>query len=140
MLCFHTTPPVGLWLRDHAVSPTDTVFLEPFGYIGFFSNLKIQGFPGQTSPELVAARRRLSCFDRLECEAALISDLKPEWLVLRPNDVTAVQQDSPEILATGYTLEKTFDVSSKLAAYTFLPGRPWLTFDQTFLVYRRQPA
>ena len=31
------TEQIGLFLRDHAASPRDTVFLEPLGYIGFFS-------------------------------------------------------------------------------------------------------
>jgi len=33
--------PIGLWLRAHAASPRDTVLLEPLGYIGYFSGLKI---------------------------------------------------------------------------------------------------
>lgn len=131
---------IGLWLHDHAVSSKDTVFLEPSGYIGFFSNMKLHGFPGQMSPELVAARRATSCFGRLECEATLISVLKPEWLVLRPNDAAAIREDSPQMLDNLYTLEKTFDVSDELASYTFLPGRQWLTFDQLFLVYKRQDS
>ena len=38
--------PIGLWLRAHAASPQDTVFLEPLGYIGYFSGLKMLDHPG----------------------------------------------------------------------------------------------
>ena len=31
---------IGLYLKEQASSPHDTVFLEPLGYIGFYSNLK----------------------------------------------------------------------------------------------------
>jgi hypothetical protein len=134
---------IGLWLHDHASSSQDRVFLEPLGYIGFYSNLRMYGFPGQSSPELVAARRALSCLawnGTGECYAALIAYLKPEWLVLRPVESKMVNMDDPRLLGQVYTLEKTFDVSSELASYSFLPGRGWLQFDQTFLVYKRALA
>ena len=51
--------PIGLWLRAHAASPRDTVLLEPLGYIGYFSGLKMYDFPGLCSKEMVAVRRRL---------------------------------------------------------------------------------
>jgi hypothetical protein len=130
---------VGLWLHDHASSPHDRVFLEPLGYIGFYSNLRMYGFPGQSSPELVVARHAVSCMQwAYKCYAPLIIYLKPEWVVLRPREVVAVQQDNPNLLQKVYSLVKTFDVSSELASYRFLPGREWLQVDQTFLVYRRR--
>jgi hypothetical protein len=131
---------IGFWLHDHASSSQDRVFLEPLGYIGFYSNLRMYGFPGQSSPELVAARRALSCLGFTECYAALINYLKPEWLVLRPLESKMVNMDDPRLLGQVYTLEKTFDVSSELASYSFLPGRAWLQIDQTFMVYKRSLA
>jgi hypothetical protein len=46
--------------------------------------------------------------------------------------------DDPTLLARVYTLDNTFDVSSELASYIFLPGRSWLQFDQTFLIFKRK--
>jgi hypothetical protein len=129
---------IGLWLHNHASSSRDRVFLEPLGYIGFFSNLKMYGFPGQPSPELVAARRALSCTGGWECFAALISFLNPEWLVLRPYEADTIRTDNPTLLTRVYALAKTFDVSSELASYKFLPGRNWLQYDQTFLIFKRK--
>ena len=37
---------IGLWLRQNADAKSDTVFLEPLGYIGFFSQLKMLDWPG----------------------------------------------------------------------------------------------
>jgi hypothetical protein len=131
--------PLGLWLHDHASSPRDRVFLEPLGYIGFYSNLRMYGFPGQSSPELVAARHAVSCVEwAYKCFAPLITYLKPEWVVLRPQEAAVVQRDNPNLLEKVYSLVKTYDVSAELASFWFLPGRGLLRFDQTFLVYRRR--
>ena len=47
---------IGRWLRANA-APGDRVYLEPLGYIGYFSGLKMLDWPGLASPEVVAARR-----------------------------------------------------------------------------------
>ena len=73
---------IGLWLKDHA-TPNDTVFLEPLGYIGFYSQLKMLDFPGLSSQEVLSARKKLQT-DRY---AKLINELRPNWLVLRPREV-----------------------------------------------------
>ena len=39
-----TRAKVGTWLREHS-QPGDTVFLEPLGYIGYFSGLRMHDFP-----------------------------------------------------------------------------------------------
>ena len=41
---------IGYWLKANARSPQDTVYLEPLGYIGFFSQLKMYDFLGLASP------------------------------------------------------------------------------------------
>src|SRR5213075_2971093 len=45
---------IGEWLRAHA-TPGDRVFLEPLGYIGYYSRLKAYDYPGLTSREVVTA-------------------------------------------------------------------------------------
>src|SRR5262249_25684700 len=40
---------VGEWLAAHARSGRDTVLVEPLGYIGYFSNLKMYDYPGLSS-------------------------------------------------------------------------------------------
>jgi len=123
---------VGLWLRQNATSKADTVFLEPLGYIGFFSQLKMLDFPGICSPEVVAVRKKYG----RNTWSVLISELKPEWLVLRPKEISTIQQNDPKLLTQYYKLIRTFDASDRLKKYRWLPGRNYLEYDQTFHVFR----
>jgi hypothetical protein len=125
---------VGRWLRENATSPTDSVFLEPLGYIGYFSGMKTYDFPGLSSPEVVAIRRR---YGGRAHWSTLIGELQPTWIVLRPPEVAQVQAVDAELLRGRYHLAKTFDVSPRIAAVRWLPGRAYLNNDAVFLVYRR---
>lgn len=124
---------VGLWLAAHASSKADTVFLEPLGYIGFYSQLKMRDYPGLCSPEVVAARKKLES----NRAAGLIRELKPVWLVLRAAEAARIGKNSPELLTREYALLKTFDVADRISSYSWLPGRGYLISDQTFLIFRR---
>ena len=108
------------------------MFLEPLGYIGFYSNLKMLDYPGLASPEVVAARRAGH-----RTYAQVVAHLRPEWLVLRPDQVETMQREVPQLLAENYRLARTFDVRPAVDALTFLPGRPYLEFDALFFVFRR---
>jgi hypothetical protein len=124
---------IGLWLRQNASSKSDTVFLEPLGYIGFFSQLKMLDWPGLCAPEVVAAEKRL----HTRTLTPLILELRPEWLVLRWERVAQVQRSHPLLLTQLYSAVKVFDVSERIAAYHWLPGREYLAYDQTFVVFKR---
>src|SRR5208337_1567658 len=54
-----TRKQIGLWLKQQASAPADRVFLEPLGYIGFFSQLKMLDTPGLCALEVVAAEKKL---------------------------------------------------------------------------------
>jgi len=125
--------PIGLWLKANARSPLDSVFLEPLGYIGFFSGLKMYDFPGLSSPEVVAARHRLGT----DLWAPLIRDLTPDWLVLRPGEVSRIRELDPDLLRDDYEIARVFDVRPALAAAAPLPGMPYLRYDSVFVVFRR---
>ncbi len=125
---------IGLWLKQNAASSSDTVFLEPLGYIGYFSKLKMLDFPGMSSPEVVAARRKVGS----DNAAGIIRVLQPDWLVLRPFEIQSISQSDSAVLAQLYYQARIFDVSNRVRAYAWLPGRPYLQHDQTFIVYRRK--
>jgi hypothetical protein len=125
---------IGLWLKEHAASRKDTVFLECLGYIGFYSQLKMLDFPGLSSPEVVAVRRRLNTNEF----APLITALQPDWLVLRPVEIDVIMESSPALLTTEYRMVKSFDVSDRINAHRLILGRPYLQNDQTFVVFRNQ--
>src|SRR5262249_48089713 len=49
---------IGKWLKENARA-TDSVYLEPLGYVGYFSGLHMDDFPGLVSPKVVGIRRQL---------------------------------------------------------------------------------
>jgi hypothetical protein len=126
--------PIGLWLRDHARTPHDTVMLEPLGYIGYYSGLKMFDYPGLASQEMVDARKRLGPFR----ENLVYLQLKPDWLVLRPNESRHGFYVEVNGLRKDYDLVKIFDATDKINAVRWLPGKPYLQYDQTFEVYHRK--
>lgn len=129
---------IGRWLRAEA-REGDTVFLECVGYIGYFSGLKMLDFPGLTSSEVVAARRRLQS----DSYGRLIVELKPDWLVLRSTEVEEVERDVPGLLrgadsGNAYEQVRVFDRTEEVRAVRELPGRLYLEMDHRFEVYRRR--
>lgn len=123
---------LGLWLKEHA-TPGDRVYLEPLGYIGYYSGLKMLDFPGLASPEVVAARRSGS-----HTHVEIIALLRPEWLVLRPDQVETIGQSSPQLLGKTYRLTRTFDARPTINAIRYLPGRGYLQFDAVYHVFERR--
>ncbi len=126
--------PIGLWLRQHAHSPQDTVLLEPLGYISYFSGLKMLDYPGLSSRAVVDVRRRLGP----DKENLAFVELKPDWMVLRPAEIQAAYIVEPRRLDELYQLVQAFDAKDRVKAIRWLPGRPYLEFDQTFLVFHRK--
>lgn len=123
---------IGLWLKGQ-LRPGETVFLEPLGYVSFFSGGKMLDYPGLVSREVVAARRRLRSSDW----RVLVDDLKPDWLVFRPSEAQdTLGPGSP--LSGRYDLVRVFDATPRLAEYRYVPARRGLDYDRTFLVFRRR--
>jgi len=123
---------IGEWLRANRRSPTDTVFLEPLGYIGYYSQLKMFDYPGLSSTEMVTARRKVG-----ENRMALVAALTPRWIVQRPGELQAPTAELNAWFLSHYAPVKIFNVSNQLDAVGFLPGRRYLQFDQGFLIWRR---
>ena len=123
---------IGLWLKDHAQTPTDTVFLEPLGYIGFFSGLKMYDFPGLSSTEVVQVRKKVG-----DNWILIIRQLHPDWLVLRPREESAINKYDPQLLLNDYEKAMRFDVSSQVDKLRPMPGLGYLQYDQTFIIYHR---
>ena len=69
---------------------------------------------------------------------ALLRDLKPDWVVLRPPEVEGIQRADAEALSKFYEPVRDFDVSRQVAQVPFLPGRTFLEGDQHFTVYHRR--
>jgi hypothetical protein len=124
---------IGEWLRDNRDSASDTVFLEPLGYIGYFSQLRMLDYPGLSSNEVVATRRKLG-----DDWAGLIGALKPHWVVLRHHIPLSSTPGATDRFLADYALVRSFDVEPQVKAIAFLPGRDYLMFDAWFDIYRRR--
>jgi hypothetical protein len=131
---------IGLWLRDHAKSQQDTVFLEPLGYIGYYSQLKMLDYPGLSSPEVVAARRAHLNDPNPNNWLSLIKDLHPDWLVLRYSEALDLQNQAKDIFNVDYEIVKLVSAADQLSKYPPIPGAGYLQFDQTFVIVKKKAA
>ena len=125
--------PIGRSLQLSAHSPQETVFLEPLGYIGFYSGLAMRDTPGLCAPEVVALRRQ-----GVRAMPALIAALKTNWVVLRANEYASFVADEKAAFDRDYALVKVYDVRPEIAAVDWLPGRDFLLYDANFGVWRRK--
>lgn len=79
--------PIGLWLRNNA-RPSDSVMLEPIGYIGYYSRLRVIDVIGLVSPEaLPSYGPEIPCPDH-----DLWHRLSPTWLLLRAGQWKTLRQ------------------------------------------------
>lgn len=131
---------VGEWLKKHAASEHDTVFLEPLGYIGFYSGLKMFDFPGLCSPEMIVARKLAPSRSYPYSWGTLIPMLRPDWLAIRPFERIEIGKNDAQLLASNYDLVKVFDATETLRARRWvpIPGSPG--HDAIFEIYHRKPG
>ena len=122
---------IGEWLRLHA-SPGDKVFMEPLGYIGFYSNLKTYDWPGLSSREVVEAGRLVGT----DWES-LIMFLQPDWVVLRVSGEGDMNHVSSALSQISFERIKDFDRSAEIQRLD-IPGRRLLEFDSHYAVYHRK--
>lgn len=129
-----TRAQIGKWLHENG-KPTDTVYLEPLGYIGYFAEMVMHDYPGLASPTVVKVRnaKQLTFI-------GMIPELKPDWVVLRPHEYQAILQ-SPigESFKEDYLLKHEFNTQPRLEEYSVLPGKAYITFDSAFGVFQRRP-
>jgi hypothetical protein len=76
-----TRRPLGEWLAANA-KPADTILLEPIGYIGYYSRLRVLDVIGLVSPEVIPCYRQ----DASEPLACIVDLYRPQWLILRPSE------------------------------------------------------
>ena len=121
---------IGRDLRRMAASPHDTVFLEPLGYIGFFSGLAMRDTPGLCAPEVVALRKS----GRMSMGSIAVA-LKTDWVVLRRNEFKAMTGPELAQFEMMYEYRGDYDARQQVEEVAFLPGRNFLRFDAHFLLW-----
>jgi hypothetical protein len=122
---------IGLWLKEH-VAPGEAVYLEPLGYIGYFSRCKMLDWPGLVSPEVVRARRtvnRKSGYTWIE----VAEILKPAWIVARSAEAAAME--NRDFFVKNYELKKVFDVADRITAAGQVPGMRMVYAESVFGVF-----
>jgi hypothetical protein len=133
------TREIGKWLKENAL-PNENVFLEPLGYVGYFSGLRMDDFPGLVSPEVVRIRRQLPQEKRpVGADMLLvIPQLKPDWVVLRLDEWQLLRR-SPlfEEFTKDYVIKQEFDISDNLKAYAYVPATSFRLFDAHFAAFHR---
>jgi hypothetical protein len=120
---------LGLWLKANG-KPSDTVFLEPAGYVGYFSEMRIADHMGLVSPDVVRLRRQ-----GVVGFGEMIDALRPEWVVFRPDETRFVDPKSG--FKDDYYLVRVFDASKALDRVS-VPGKTYLTHDAVYWVFRRK--
>lgn len=124
---------IGLWLKDEAKSPEETVFLEPLGYIGFYSGLTMYDYPGLCNTVVINARKKL----KTESYVALINYLQPNWVVFRPWDLGKAPEPEAGEFAKHYELARTFSQKEQIKDVNVY-GKNYLVYDSEFLVYKKK--
>jgi hypothetical protein len=133
---------LGKWLKENA-DPTDSVYLEPLGYIGYYSGLRMIDYPGLVSPEVVRERRALRVKPQYAkvSRLLLIPKLNADWVVLRFNEYEVLKQlpIADEFKRT-YVFWRDFNVNKNLEKYKFLPGRVSLDYDAAYALFKRNSS
>ncbi len=125
--------PLGRMLAEAARSPQDTVFLEPLGYIGFFSGLAMRDTPGLCSPEVIRLRK-----DGTLTMGSLAGALQADWVVLRGMEFLRLNAEERTAFEKDYSLWMVADQRAEIESVTWLPGRGFLMFDAYYSVWRRR--
>jgi len=124
----------GEWLRANA-KPTDTVLMEPLGYIGYFSGLKTYDLPGLSSRESVRALKAVKLGG-----VYVIDYLAPDWIVLRPWEAARHNAEGWQILNVRYNFVTEFDTTGELEKVDVY-GKGYIQHDAHWKIYRRvEPA
>lgn len=124
--------PIGLWLKAHA-APGDTVFLEPIGYIGYYSGLKILDYPGLVAPEVVQARHETHAGFR-----DLPAILKPTWIIAREGELDRLR--TIVAVTSNYLIAQTWNHTDEvMQKYGPFPGGRGVLFDSSFVALKRKP-
>jgi hypothetical protein len=121
--------PVGEYLHG-AVSPGEAVMVEPAGYVGYYSRARLHDFPGLTSSISLGVLRNAQPEERNFM--FLIDELQPEWLVLRPWELSALERLYPGT-SERYKAVKHYMTDVGLSRW----GVRMENIDREFLILRR---
>jgi hypothetical protein len=110
------------------------VYLEPLGYIGYFSGLTMHDYPGLASPTVVRIRH-----EKNANMLSLIPEVNADWVVLRPHEYQAlITSPDGKSFQSSYVFMQEINAVPRLEKYKFLPGKSYVFNDAAFGVFRRK--
>jgi hypothetical protein len=115
------------------VPPGEGTVSESAGYIGYPSRVTLWDYPGLTSRTSLAAIRQLAPADRTM--SAMIDELKPRWLVLRPGELNDLRARFPATAALYREVERFGSPVDRIDVL----GYRKTTVDGEFMILRRSP-
>jgi len=121
----------GLWLREHG-QPTESIYLEPLGYIGYFSGMRMVDWPGLVAPQVVEMRR---AHRGGQLEGILV--LRPDWVVLRKREYDGLG-NLRQAFEEQYELSKTYDATEAFQQNRLDPPKPQSYHDAVYHIFRRR--
>ena len=123
----------GEWLKENA-RPGDTVWMEPLGHIGYFSNLKTYDYPGLSSKEMVNAIHALGIDS-----GYLVEFLCPDWIVLRPWEQPKMHTSVYRLFGDGYSYKQVMEFNNLPQVQQLdVHGRKYIEYDSDLLIFKRQ--
>jgi len=132
-------PEVKKFMQQVPVTWDETIFLEPLGYIGYFSQRKVHDYPGLVSPAVVAARRKIGRPDYPWAPyywGKAAEEIKPDWIVARPHE--EAQLKASPYLRENYQLVRVFNAADAILARGEFPGSSVCYNDVVFEIFRRR--
>ena len=93
---------MGVWLAGHAAHQ-GTVLLEPLGYIGYYSDLRMIDVVGLVTPSVVKLKQQNIEFDQY------IPIFQSDYVVLHCDDARYLKDDEKTGFGRNYLLLQTFD-------------------------------
>ncbi|HEV7351287.1 hypothetical protein [Telluribacter sp.] len=124
---------IGLWLKSEAQSNKETVFLEPLGYIGYYSGLTMYDYPGLGNKTMINARKKLGSESYIE----LVNYIQPDWVVVRPGELKTTKPEQTQSFESNYTLARSFDRKPTIESLSIY-GRGFLRYDSQYMIYKKK--
>lgn len=125
--------PMGVYL-SHIVQPGQVVVSESAGYVGYYGHVLLYDYPGLTSYGALRIMESLGLSHNSLSELANVA--KAKWVIMRPNEWTAFQQEFPDT-AQLYRVHREFDVPYDSSNLTYA-NVTYVNIDRDFLVLERR--
>lgn len=117
---------MGLWLKNNA-KPNSLIMLEPLGYVGYYSGLRMFDEVGLVTPAVVTLKR-----ENIQAEKyAMI--FRPDYVIIHCGDTLRI----PPVSDSGpnYSLAVRFDPLKFTVTKSDEPALPWLS---CYEIWQRQ--